>query len=65
MMFKIIKTTILYTSFFGLIFMSCNIDLGERGNGQILTEEYEDIGSFDEVSISGTFEVVLLSLIHI
>jgi hypothetical protein len=58
-MIKIIKTTILSLCVFGLALTSCNMDLGERGNGQIVTEEYSDIGSFNEVSIAGSFEVVL------
>lgn len=47
---------------FGLLIAlstACNIDLGERGNGQIITEEFSDIGNFDKVVIAGSFEVVL------
>lgn len=58
-MIKIIRTTLLSVFVFGLMCSGCNIDLGERGNGQIVTEEYSDIGSFNEVSIAGSFEVVL------
>ncbi len=54
-----IRVTSLCALLFVVIFTGCNMDLGERGNGQIITEEYDDIGNFNRVNIAGSFEVVL------
>jgi hypothetical protein len=36
----------------------CNLDLGERGNGNLITER-EDVGDFDKVILRGNFNVLL------
>jgi len=41
-----------------LFLSSCNVDLGERGNGNLITDKIEP-GDFREIQLGGNFEVIL------
>jgi len=47
---------------FGLmasLFAGCNMDIGERGDGNIITES-QDVGDFNAILLRGGFEIILV-----